>query len=316
MSPRRPHVNAHRLAALLFTCALMATGARGSARADVRPSDLLYPTDHEGLGRGYAPPPMRYSATLLGTTGGAQEPYVARSALGLGWEMQLPLGASAVGLRGFLLAQSFENKYTSDSGLYMGNLSLDWRYARREGDWRQRAPGYSLSLGLALPTGRLYDPPTSAGEGAYGAGRDARDTLAAALGGLDRWMWEPNSMAGVTQLGWTTRLGSLNLSLDAAAAYLYRVLESRMTESANLCAQGALTIGSEGAAWGWAAGAGYAVALTSYEQDVDRLSARVELSRRAERARYSFAATLNLDPLLQALPERALWVASVGVSWD
>jgi len=305
------------LTRVALTCALLISGAlAGGARADVRPSDLLYPTDPEGLGRGYAPPPMRYAATLLGAAGGAAEPYVSRATLGLGGELRLPLGVSDVGLRGFLLAHSFESDLTSESGLYMSNLTLDWRYSRREGDWRARGAGYALSAGVALPTGRLPDPPSSAGGGAYGAARDARDTLAAALGGLDRWMWEPNSMAGFAQVGWTTRLGGLSLSLEGAGAYLYRALESRVTEAANVYAQGALTLGANGAAWGWAAGAGYGIALTSLAEDVDRLSARVELRRRAERLQYTLAATLNLDPLLQALPERALWVASLGVAWD
>ncbi len=306
-------LSAHALLAPLLAPLLV---GGGEARADVRPSDLLFPTDHDGLGRGYAPPPMRYTTTLIGTTGGAESPYVSRAMLGLIGEARLPIRASTIGLRSALLAHSFTNDTTDESGLYMGNLSLDWGYARRSGDWRGRGEGYGVNLGLALPTGRLYDPPTSAGEGVYGAGRDARDSLAAALGGLDRWMWEPNSMAGFAQVGWTTRLGGLRLSLDAAGAYLYRVLESRMTEAANMYAQGALTLGGEGAVWGWAAGAGYGLALTSYAADVDRLSARVELRRREGRMLYTFGATLNLDPVIQALPERALWVASLGVAWD
>lgn len=308
--------------ACLLTCLLAAPPLAallvggGEARADVRPSDLLFPTDHEGLGRGYAAPPTRYTTSFVGTAGGASSPYISRSMLGVIGEARLPLGLSSLGLRSALLAHTFTSDTTDESGLYMGNLSLDWGYARRSGDWRGRGEGYGVNVGLALPTGRLSDPPTSAGEGAYGAGRDARDSLAAALGGLDRWMWEPNSMAGFAQVGWTTRLGGLRLSLDAAGAYLYRVLESRMTEAANVYAQGAATVGAEGAVWGWAAGAGYGLALTSYAADVDRLSARVELRRREGQTLYTLGATLNLDPILQALPERALWVASLGVAWD
>ena len=163
-------------------------------QAKVRPADITHPTDHHGLGRGYAPPGALFSFDVWGGTSGISDPYTLRSQSGFFFNSRSPFESGELGLSWGMFNHSYEDATESDSGTYTTNLVLDWRW---RGGKRSLHDPY-FGLGVALPTRKLSGEGGFEGEAQLDAFQIA---LASRFGGQKRWIWEPNSAAAFFETG-------------------------------------------------------------------------------------------------------------------
>lgn len=239
-----------------------------TSEAKVRPSDINSPTDHRGLGRGYAPPGMLYRVDLWGGVGGNSYPFISRSQTGFFFTTRAPFDSGELGLSWGMFNHQYENLTDIESSTYTTNLALDWRWSGQKKNWH--AP--YLGLGIALPTRKLSGEGGIEGEAQLDAFQIA---LASRFGGLKRWLWEPNSLAGFLETGGRAQWGSFVMEGEIGAAYSYRVMESTLIESANLFIQASGAMGFQGEHSGLLIGGGYGMAPLSLAADVDQIHAKL-----------------------------------------
>jgi hypothetical protein len=274
--------------------------------AKVRPSDISYPTNVDGLGRGYEPPGAIFDISLWGGISEVTSPYKSRSHAGLLFEARSPFSQGELGFRFGMFNHSVEFLVEEDGGLYSSNLSLDWR-------WRggERGPNDPfIGIGIALPTRKLSGEGGVEGESQLDAFRVA---LASRFGGFDRWMWEPNTSSAFVEAGGRSQWGGLIIEGEAAVAYLYRVAESTEVESANLFAQASGGIGIAIDTWALIVGGGYAISPLSTAEDVDQLHGRVKMTYSPNQLSYYVSMFIPVDAPMGVIDGEMGWALTLGM---
>ena len=293
---------------LIISFSLCLSVSPKESSAKVRASDLLHPTDHQNLGRGYAPPSPRFSIDAMGTIGGTSDPFKSRTLAGVVGALRSPFSGNELGVRWAIFSHSLTTDLLSDQSVYTSNVAVDWRWL-----WGQSKSLPYLSVGISFPMSQLQGEGSEEGE----IERDARQvTLAGAFGGLDRWMWEPNSASGFFQLGWRGQWNRFALEGEASGAYLYRVVHSTTIDPVNLFAQAKMFMGLKGKVWRTMVGGGYALTPTSTELDVDQISAHVQVGYKGASIDYLFQGVVNIDPPLGISLGESVWVALFGISGE
>lgn len=274
--------------------------------AKVRPADLSLPTDHLGLGEGYATPGPIIDVKLWGGTGGLSDPFKIRSHLGIDVEVRTTLSLGQLGARWGLFTHSYEVLADDDQGLYSSNLSLDWRFVGGEGG--VDAPYFGI--GLSLPAIKLSGEGGFEGESQLDAYQVA---LASLYGGFNRWLWEPNTASAFIEAGGHAQWGLFAIEGEVAVAYLYRVLDSTVIETANVFAQAGGALGLQGDVWGFMIGGGYATAPLSAAEDFDQLHGRLELSYLVNRVSYYAQVITPIDAPIGLVGGEMGWSGILGI---
>ena len=256
--------------------------------AKVRPADINHPTDHNGLGRGYAPPGALFSFDIWGGVGGTSDPYILRSQSGFFFNSRSPFEAGELGLSWGMFNHSYEDSNETESGTYTTNLVVDWRW---RGGKRSLHDPY-FGIGVALPTRKLSGEGGFEGEAQLDAFQIA---LASRFGGQKRWIWEPNSASAFFESGGRTNWGSFIVEGELAGAYLYRVANSTVIESANLFVQANGALGFQGKKSTFLLGGGYGIAPLSFAEDVDQIHAKLSYSYLREKNEYFINLFVPID---------------------
>ena len=277
-----------------------------SASARVRPSDISFPTDQEGLGRGYDLPGTIFNVNLWGGFSEVLDPYKSRSHGGVFLETRSLFEGGELGFNFALMRHNLEFTNDDNSGLYSSNLALDWRW--RGGDRGPYDP--FIGVGIALPTRSLSDDIGVESESQLDALRVA---LASRFGGFNRWIWEPNSAAAFLEVGGNTSWGKLFIEGEAAVAYLYRVIDSSEVESANLFAQVGGDIGVRNERWRFSVGGGYALSPLSLAADVDQIHGRLKFIYSPEAIDYYASFIAPIDAPMGILEGEMVWSLVLGV---
>jgi hypothetical protein len=283
--------------------------------AKVRPAETMYPTDFNNLGKGYQPPSSRYTLSAFGGIGGTSEPYKSRGFVGLTGALSSPVGQNELSIEWALFNHSLTTDDLEGSNFNAGNLALDWKWI-----WTKKAAHPTLNnrtfigVGLAVPMGQLKESDS--------LGLDNKEVLiqadgalvlSALYGGMRRWMWEPNSAAVFSEMGWHGGWGALALNLDLGAAFLYRVIDSEEIESQNIYVHAQVSAGYRSQAWSLLGGGGYGLALTSLDAERDQAQAHVKWSLHQKTLTYFTQIWAPLDPPLGLLGGESIWVAQVGI---
>ena len=256
--------------------------------AKVRPSDITEPTDHFGLGRGYAPPGAKFNLDIWGGIGSIADPFVQRSQAGFLFNIHSPFDSGELGVTWGMFSHNYEEVNDVESGVYTTNLALDWRW--RGGKKQLHDP--FLGIGIALPTRTL------SGEGGIegDAQLDAYNiALASRFGGQKRWLWELNTASVFLETGGRSQWGSFILEGDLGVAYMYRVAESNIIETANLFAQTSARLGFQGSEHGLLIGGGYAIAPLSLAEDFDQIHTQVNYTYIRNESEYFINLFLPID---------------------
>ena len=126
-------------------------------------------------------------------------------------------------------------------------------------------------------------------------------------------MWEPNSAAIFSELGWHGGWGSWALNVDLGLAFLYRVIDSEQIESQNGYIQVQVNTGYRSKGWSVLGGGGYGLALTSLETERDQAHAHVKWSIHNKASTYFIQLWAPLDPPIGLLGGEMIWVTQVGL---
>ena len=273
--------------------------------AKVRPSDINHPTDHLGLGRGYAPPSALFDAGLWGGVGGADDPYQSRSQTGFFFNIRSPFESGELGLSWGMFSHNYENLVDDESGVYTANIAIDWRW--RGGERELHDP--FIGLGISMPTRSLSGEGGLEGEAQLDAYRIA---LASRFGGQNRWLWEPNTASAFLEMGGRSTWSHFILQGDLGAAYMYRVIESTEIESANVFVQASGALGFQGALSGLLIGGGYALTPTSLVEDIDQLHAQATYSYLRNDVEYYVSLFVPIDAPAGILGDQMGATALIG----
>ena len=276
------------------------------ADAKVRPSDISYPTNQHGLGRGYDLPGSIFNVSIWGGFGEVLEPYKNRSHWGVLFESRSNFESGELGFNLAMLKHNVEFEVDDNSGVYSSNLALDWRW--RGGDRGRLAPFFGV--GVAIPTRSLSGEGEIEGTSQLDA---LRVGLASRFGGFKRWMWEPNSAAAFIETGGNTHWGKLFLEGEVAVAYLYRVIESTEVESANLFAQVGGDLGILNETWRLTVGGGYAISPLSLAGDVDQIHGRVKFVYSPKTVDYYLSLLAPIDAPMGVIDGEMGWSLALGV---
>ena len=283
--------------------------------AKVRPSETLFPTDFNNLGKGYQPPSPRYHLSFFGGLGGTVDPVKNRSFFGLSGGLRSPLKENEIGIEWTLFNHSLTTDDFEGSSLSAGNLALDWSWIwPSQNQDKGGKEHFFIRVGLSVPMGQLKEDD--------GFGLSSKDVqiqedgsliLASLYGGARRWMWEPNSIGIFNETGWQGGWGNLALDADIGVAFLYRVMDSLIVEEQNLFVQANLLGGYRSESWALMGGGGYGLALTSLQTERDQAHARVRMNWFRGDLTYLLQAWVPLEPPLGILGGEMIWVAQLGI---
>ena len=82
---------------------------------------------------------------------------------------------------------------------------------------------------------------------------------------------------------------------ELATAYLYRVADSTVIETANLFVQASGAMGFQGQKSGFVLGGGYGIAPLSFAEDIDQIHARATYSYLRDKNEYYVSLFLPID---------------------
>ena len=273
--------------------------------AKVRPSDINYPTDENGLSKGYATPPPAYGLHLLAGYQSTTEPFEQRRLIGLDMNIRASYKGNEIRARWVIFHHTLSNSLMNESAMRSSHLNLDWRWL-----WGKKNKRTYLSLGVATPMSELSNTTTNP----VLLKLDSAQMLAGMLGGLDPWLWTHNSLSGIVKLGWNyLGKGGFKLDIDGAFAQVHQIIDHDALDSFSHT-QAKVMLGYENHTMVFQAGGGYAMQIGGTSDDPNQISAHLRMAYKKNTYKYILGGVYNIDPPYGS-SGYGFWGLSLGIEY-